>query len=264
MNTIDPPTQLATDPLALPKADFPAWLAPSGSAHSLLDLMYDGFYALFLLKNRCAPQSDTVFLDNMKRFLDDFERQARKLDASPEDIHFAKYAYCAAVDEIILQSQFNIRASWERRPLQLELFGDQLAGENFFRFLEELRAQGTVRLQVLEVFHMCLLLGFQGKYMLEGQEKINYLTASLGAEIARMKGKHHGFAPHAERPDHIVNRIRTELPLWVICSMFALLALGAYLGLDSLLADAVAENILGYSHVVKLAPRAPHLLISLP
>lgn len=42
------------------------------SANTLLDLMYDGFYALFLLKNRCAPKDEADFAAKMQRFLTDF------------------------------------------------------------------------------------------------------------------------------------------------------------------------------------------------
>ncbi len=34
---------------------------PLFTAHCLMNLMYDGFYALFMLKNRCAPQDETTF-----------------------------------------------------------------------------------------------------------------------------------------------------------------------------------------------------------
>jgi len=131
-----------------------------------------------------GPQANADFISKMTQFLDDFSRGARKQGASPDDIDNAKYAFCAAVDEIILRSPYGIRDAWERRPLQLVLFGDQLAGENFYNRLEALRARGSAHLQALEVFHMCLLLGFQGRYILEGSEKLAYLTARLGDEIA--------------------------------------------------------------------------------
>jgi len=259
---LSPPSLLG--PSFVPGATPPPLVNTEGSAHTLLDLMYDGFYALFMLKNRCAPQNEQEFFDKMKAFLDDFDRQAKKLGASPDDIHAAKYAFCAAVDEIILRSQFNIRAAWERRPLQLAMFGEQLAGENFFIRLEELRAQGAARLQALEVFHMCLLLGFQGKYLIDGPEKLNYLTARLGDEIARMKGKSSGFAPHAERPDQIINRIKSDVPMWVVCSVLALVAISGYLGLHTMLSRTAQASMLGYSDIVKMAPRAAHLIITLP
>lgn len=234
------------------------------NANTLLDLMYDGFYALFLLKNRCAPKDEADFAAKMQRFLTDFERGAKKLNASTEDIHASKYAFCAAVDEIILRSQFNIRNAWERRPLQLLMFGDQLAGENFFLRLEELRQKGPAHVQALEVFHMCLLLGFQGKYTMEGPEKLNYLTARLGDEIVHMKGKPSGFAPCWERPDHITNELRSELPLWSICSVLALVALSGYLGLNWMLSNSTVNGISGYNDIVKMAPRLANVTITLP
>jgi type VI secretion system protein ImpK len=254
MNTVTAPSLMAAAPAA----------AASNAPQTLLDLMYDGFYALFMLKNGSGPQENAEFANKMTQFLDDFGRGARKHGASPDDIDAAKYAFCAAVDEIILRSNFAIRDAWERRPLQLVLFGEQLAGENFFHRLEALRARGSAHLQALEVFHMCLLLGFQGRYILEGSEKLNYLTARLGDEIANMKGKRGGFAPHAERPDQIVHKLRSDLPVWVLCSVFGLICVLGYLGLRASLSRGTEERIAAYNDVVKLAPRQANLTITLP
>ena len=65
---------------AYPLSDTP------GGAHTLLDLMYDGFYALFMLKNGNGPQANADFISKMTQFLDDFSRGARKQGASPDDI----------------------------------------------------------------------------------------------------------------------------------------------------------------------------------
>lgn len=238
--------------------------AQNTAPQTLLDLMYDGFYALFMLKNGNGPQDNADFAQRMAQFLDEFGRGAKKQGASADDIDASKYAFCAAVDEIILRSAFSIREDWARRPLQLLLFGDQLAGENFFNRLEALRARGSAHLQALEVFHMCLLLGFQGKYIIEGSEKLNYLTARLGDEIANMKGKRGGFAPHAERPDAIVHKLRSDLPLWVLCSVFALICVLGYIGLRTSLDKTSADRMNAYNDVVKLAPKSAHLTITLP
>jgi type VI secretion system protein ImpK len=254
MNTVTAPSLMAAASAS----------AASNAPQTLLDLMYDGFYALFMLKNGSGPQENAEFAHKMTQFLDDFGRGARKHGASPDDIDAAKYAFCAAVDEIILRSSFQIRDAWERRPLQLVLFGEQLAGENFFHRLEALRARGSAHLQALEVFHMCLLLGFQGRYILEGSEKLNYLTARLGDEIANMKGKRGGFAPHAERPDQIVHKLRSDLPVWVLCSVFGLICVLGYIGLRTSLSRGTEQRIAAYNDVVKLAPRQANLTITLP
>jgi type VI secretion system protein ImpK len=232
--------------------------------NSMSDLLYDGFYALFLLKSRNPPTDDAELAVRMQRYLTEFDRYAKNLNVTPEDIHLAKFAFCATVDEIILKSQFKVRDSWERRPLQLTMFGEQLAGESFFTKLEDLRAKGAKHVQALEVYHMCLLLGFQGKYMIEGTEKLKYLTARLGDEISSMKGKRAPFAPHWNRPDKVTHQLKAETPLWVIGSVFALLGLLAFMGLNSVSTRSTMGMLGGYEDLVKLAPRAANITISLP
>ncbi len=243
--------------------------APSTFAHArvqthLLDLMYDGFYLLFLIKGKHAPLDADVFRDRLKQFLTQFERGAGKLGASADDIYACKYAFCATVDEAILTSGFKVRDSWQRLPLQMQLFGEQLAGEQFFQHLETLRQQGQPRLQVLEVFQMCLLLGFQGKYLIEGSEKLGFLTARLGDEIARMKGQSAGFAPHWAAPDRIQHQLRHQVPLWVMASVLGLLAMLAFTGLRWQLGTHTQTALGEHHHVVQLAPQVASFTVTLP
>lgn len=238
--------------------------ASGAGPRNLVDLMYEGFYALFMLKNGASPFDKDAFADHMTRFLGDVDRQAKQLGIGADDVTASKYAFCAAVDEIVLASQHDIRESWETRPLQLRVFGDQLAGEHFFNRLEDLRAKGSVHLQALEVFHMCLLLGFRGRFALDAPDKLNYLTARLGEEISRMRGKARGFAPHAERPDQVVNRLRSDLSLWALGSVFALAGLSAYIGFRASLAHHNDVAMAKYNDVVKMPPRAANVTITLP
>jgi len=233
-------------------------------AKSLVDLLYDGFYMLILLNNRSAPRDADEFSGHIQKFLDQFERTAKKHRFSAEDIYDAKYAFCAAVDEAVLNSKMNIRDIWERRPLQLALFGDQLAGEHFFDKLETARNGGAHRINALEVFHMCLLTGFKGRYLLEGPEKLKYLTSQLGEQIAHIKGKAAPFAPHWAAPDSISNAIKRDIPFWVIGAVLAFFGLLAYVSLDWHASHVVHETLAPFNGIVQLAPRAPTLTITLP
>ena len=233
-------------------------------ARTLLDLMYDGFYLLFLLRAKQGPSDADSFRSSIKEFLTSVERGATKLGSPAEDVHLCKYAFCATVDELILMSQFKVRDAWQRQPLQLQFFGEQLAGEQFFAKLEALRRDGAPRIQILEVFHMCLLMGFQGKYLIEGSEKLSYLTARLGDEIAHLKGSRATFAPHWAPPDQVTNRLKNEVPLWIIGSVFALLAVLAFTGIQWQLSRSTERDLAAYQDVVKLAPQAAHVTITLP
>ena len=237
-------------------------------AKSLLDVMYDGFYLLFLLKDRRVPANAETFTSQIHKFLEDVERAGKKLpDVTAEDLYAAKYAFCAAVDESVLVGQphtSTLRANWERKPLQLALFGDHLAGENFFTKLDALRQQGSARVQVLEVFYVCLLLGFQGKYFLDGPEKLGFLTARLGEEIAQRKGKRAGFAPAWELPDRVSHTLKRETPVWVFASVFGALGLLAFVGLRFGLGHGTAKATAPFENVVNLPPRAANVTITLP
>lgn len=238
--------------------------APAPAApRSLVDQMYDGFYMVFLLKNKHLPVDATQFRERVREFLGELDRTARTA-TQPDDLHLAKYAYCALVDEIVLTSVPRLRDDWERKPLQLQFFGEQLAGENFFARLEELRQQGASRLPVLEGFHLCLLLGFQGRYMLEGSEKLNYLTARLGDEIAHLRGKRVGFAPHWAAPDRVSHALKSQTPLWMVGSVLACVALLALMGLRWSLSGQTKRQLEPYQSVVKLPARAAYVNITLP
>lgn len=184
--------------------------------------MEEGIYLLFLLRNGHAPRTIEEFHTRVEKFLAQFEANALNLRKPASAIEDAKYAFCAAMDEIILASNFSIRPHWERSPLQLRLFGEHLAGEAFFDKLEKRRNDPVSNVEVLEVFYTALLLGFQGKYVIEGAEKLDYLISRVGQEIIHARGGRNGFAPNWSLPHRFQSYVRNELPLWLF---FALLGL---------------------------------------
>ena len=111
---------------------------------------------------------------------------------------------------------------------------------------------------------MCLLLGFQGRYLMEGSEKLNYLTSRLGDEIAHLKGKRATFSPHWQAPDRVVHQIKHDLPLWVVASALLTLALGSFLGLHMQLTRYTDKALSTPQHIIKLSPQTARITITLP
>ena len=100
--------------------------------------------------------------------------------------------------------------------------------------------------------------------MIEGSEKLNSLTAHLGDEIAHIKGKTPGFAPHWAQPDQINNKLRNDVPIWAICSVFAVIAMSGYFATNWMLTRSTSQSTGANNDVVKLAPRAANITITLP
>ena len=241
--------------LAVPAATSTA--APAReSAPRLKDLMEDGIYLLFVLRDGTAPHSAAELNDRVDQFLTRFERHALSFGKAPEAIQEAKYAFCAMMDEIILSSSFPIRDEWERNPLQLRLFGDHLAGEGFFDRLEQIRFDPVRNIEVYEVFYTCLLLGFQGKYLLEGSEKLGYLTARIGQEIASVHGGKAEFAPHWKPVFRFQAFVRHLLPVWVFYSILAAVAVLVFLLFTGVLGARASS--LGAARAAADVPAAVH------
>jgi type VI secretion system protein ImpK len=235
---------------------------------TLTDLLYDGFYIVFLLRNQYIPTNPAQFREKVLDLLHRFEQQARKLQFSANDIHDAKYAYCALLDETIVTQQdaafFNLQNVWLINPLQLSLFGSQLAGYQFFEILEQLRHKGKERLASLEVFHYCMLLGFQGKYRIESIENLNHLVARVGDEIDFLKGKKAAFSPFSALPDQIKNIIHKELPfIWIVLFLF-IFSLLAFAGLKYSLNQHTQTSLAPYENVISTPAEQANITIYLP
>lgn len=235
---------------------------------NLIDLLHDGFYLVFLIRNRYIPSNPTEFREKILELLNRFEQQAKRLQFTADDIHDAKYAFCALIDETIATQQdaayFNLQNSWLISPLQLSLFGSQLAGYRFFEILEQIRSKGKERLASLEVFHYCLLLGFQGKYRLESIESLNHLVARVGDEIDYLKGKKAAFSPFAAIPDQIKHIIHHELPFFWILIFLLLFALLTFAGLKYLLSTQNETALMPYQNVISAPAEEAHITIYLP
>lgn len=235
---------------------------------NLIDLLYDGFYIVFLLKNHYIPSHPASFREKILEMLNYFEHQARKQQFSFEDIQDAKYAYCALLDETIVTQQdarfFDLQNYWMIDPLQLNLFGSQLAGYRFFEHLEEIRYKDNERLAVLEVYHYCLLLGFHGKYRLESVHSLNQLITQVSEQIDYLKGKKTPFSPFAALPDKIKHIIHRELPfLWILVFLL-MFTLMSFVGLKYMLSSETTEIFTQYQNVISAPAEQAYITIHLP
>jgi len=109
---------------------------------------------------------------------------------SADDIKMATLALVGFLDESVLNTQNPLFANWPRKPLQEELFGIHMAGEIFFRNLEQLmgRPDSADLADLLEVHYLCLLLGYGGRYSIGGKGELQAVTNATGDRIRRIRG----------------------------------------------------------------------------
>lgn len=119
-----------------------------------------------------------------------FEARAIRAGYTEGETAAAKYALAGTADESILLSSLPLKDEWLQRPLQMVFFDDFSAGETFYEKLDAARTARTPKgADVLEVFHLCLALGFKGKHGdARGAERRRVLMDALAAEINQARG----------------------------------------------------------------------------
>jgi type VI secretion system protein ImpK len=143
-----------------------------------------------LRSGRQAVSEAASFRHNILEGLKVADQQARAQGYNGEDIKLAIFAVVAFVDESVLNLRNAAFADWPRRPLQEELFGHHVAGEVFFKNLQDLLLRGESQdlADILEVYQLCLLLGFAGRYSMGGHGELKAISDVTADKIHRIRG----------------------------------------------------------------------------
>jgi type VI secretion system protein ImpK len=165
--------------------------APVRRLESLALIFQEVLTAIERLRaNRHGITSADAFRHHMREALKTAASQALAAAYNSDDARFATFACVAFLDESILNSQNPIFADWLRKPLQEELFGNQIAGEVFFQNLQQLlgRNDSPDLADVLEIYYLCMLLGFRGRYSAGNRGELGQIMQMTAEKIRRIRG----------------------------------------------------------------------------
>lgn len=151
-----------------------------------------------LRANRQVAADADSFRTRIKQVLSAAEQEARQAGYASDDTRLALFAVIAFLDETVLNSRQPMFADWPRRPLQEEVFGVHMAGELFFQYLQQLlgRPDSEDLADVLEVYELCLLLGFKGRYSASRGAELQVLSSQISQKIERVHGGPAELSPH--------------------------------------------------------------------
>ena len=184
------------------------------------------------------------------RLLQEMEQRGATLRHNDRQVKEVKFALAAFVDETVLTTNLPLREEWEKFPLQLEYFGEQLAGVKFFERVDELLKQIDKEADVVEVYYVCLLLGYKGKYKVYMEDQLQGLIENMATQLKRVgRLQETELSPHWKVNDQPEPPRNPGLPLWAKIGAGAalLLALLIYFVLIVLIKSevrAVQEQLL--------------------
>jgi type VI secretion system protein ImpK len=152
--------------------------------------------------NRQAVNNAESFRAEMKKHLRVAEQKARQRGYSADDVKQVIFALVGFLDESVLSSRNPAFSDWPRLPLQAEMFGTQLAGEIFFQELQKTinRPDSNEVCDLLEIYGLCLLLGFKGRYAAGGAGDLRSMIGAVREKIRRVRGTSSILSPRGMIP----------------------------------------------------------------
>lgn len=185
-----------------------------------------------------------VLRQRIKDLMDRAEREAARAGIPGEDVRNGKFAIVAFIDETILSSNWSQKNYWLAKPLQLELYNRYDAGEEFFVKLDQLKSQPSGNTEALEIYYLCMTLGFKGRYQLHEQERLRILIEEVYAILRNAPGGDAlTLSPHGLPRDQAAAEVQSKVPIWVVAAVALALAVVVYFSLSLLISSSASNAV---------------------
>jgi type VI secretion system protein ImpK len=178
-----------------------------------LALLYDAILTSIVrlqASRQHIPDAES-FRRRIKGTLQEIEHISVPAGYDGHDIRDTHFAVVALLDSVVLHSNDPVRGEWERRLLQEELFGQTDAGVVFFEKLAHFqsRRDSEQLANILEVYLLCLLLGFEGRYSGGMRAELDSIAERTRKRIENIRGRSRQISPAGALPE---NPAALELP----------------------------------------------------
>lgn len=194
------------------------------SQKKLTVLCAELFLLAIKLKNsetNCDPQD----LRKMILFLTDIViKRCKECEFNEKTINQIVYPLICFIDETVLSNPGKCRESWLNNPLQLHLYGELNAGEKFYKMIDEIMNSEFVNSEILEIYYICLSLGFEGKYKLHNRVEREIITDKIYNIIKKYNNDDYN---NEITRNKIENKVKKISP-WLYISIMTLITASIY------------------------------------
>ena len=202
--------------------DLPADLRIRNSLNPLIAAASKLLGAIIKLRTTMNHGNVPDLHKRLTREIQNFEREAKQLSLPAETVLTARYLLCTVVDEIVLSTPWGTSSGWSQHSLLSLFHKETFGGEKFFLILQRTLETPSSHIELLELFYLCLSLGFQGKYRLisRGHEELERIRENLYRTIeSHRPPMDRDLSPHWQGCVEKKTRLIQYVPLWVIASV---------------------------------------------
>ena len=165
-----------------------------------------------------------------------------------------RYVLCAFIDEAMLSTEWGSFSIWAQHSLLSRFHNETWGGEKVFSILGKLEQEPERYRNLLEFIHLCLALGFQGKYRIRSQDQQEYESIRAGLyDLLYGQSRGQGQAlsdPFRQVVTEPIIRSR-GMPVWGVFTIFAVVMAGVY----GLYRFALSEHMMSVMAVLDALPQ---------
>lgn len=149
---------------------------------------------IFLLISRIRNRAQHMDPDALRRSVVSeiraFENRALQAGIPPQQVRVARYALCATLDDVVLNTPWGGNSSWTQQSMVATFHKETVGGDRFYDLIARLEADPGNNIDMLEFLYQCLALGFEGRLRVEqgGADKHAQIRAGLARVIRGQRG----------------------------------------------------------------------------
>nr|WP_124088459.1 type IVB secretion system protein IcmH/DotU [Pseudogemmobacter humi] len=223
------------------------------------------FALISRIRNRAQHPDPDALRRSVVGAVRSFETHALQKGCDPQAIKVARYAICATIDDLVLNTPWGGTSGWSTQSLVSTFHREVVGGDRFYDLLARLEQDPARNIDLLEFLYMCLSLGFEGRLRVEqgGADRHLQVREGLAQIIRRQRGEPgQDLSPHWPGVVKPFRALSLWKPFWIaVAATVALLGAG-FMGLSWALSSETgrllgAMSTLESGPPPELARRAP-------
>ena len=197
--------------------------------------------------------------------ISEFETLAAGAGVSAHHISAARYLLCTFIDEVVDATPWGTGGVWAQANLLQAFHDERWGGDKAFKLLERLSHDVSTNRHLLELFYVCLALGFEGRFrgVPNGRAQLDAIAERVLQSVhpAAQRQPVRTLSLHWEGVATHGNKDLTSLPLWVVLAVGAAIVLGSVLLVNAQL-DRLAQPIFRQIHELPAALRVERPVVA--
>ena len=143
------------------------------------------------IRNRAQHMDPEKLRQSVMAEVRGFENAALKAGEDAQKIKVARYALCATIDDVVLNTPWGEQSVWAQQTMVGTFHRETVGGDRFYDLLARLEQDPGTNIDLLEFLYMCLSLGFEGRLRIEngGSDKHLQIRQALARIIRGQRGE---------------------------------------------------------------------------